>query len=221
MPNACLALSHGAPFLLISQMRDGALTGRSQLTGEAVPRAGAGFVPDARPAVAAVLQMKHPTMDRSWRTHHRERKVKWTPPRPKIHVDQVALMITVNQERNQQLAVAKRDEARAQAAEVTRILQRQVMPEFRPPPGKLWGVNEAAQLVVGPAGGIGITSAVAHVLGPLAVRGRHDEAGFAAAVGCRDVAHLREMLTAMAGKLAAIGLRVDRRKVGIRITKAR
>ncbi|WP_238273064.1 hypothetical protein, partial [Methylobacterium cerastii] len=38
---------------------------------------------------------------------------------------------------------------------------------------------------------------------------------------CRDVQHLREILTGIAGKLGAIGLRVDRRKAGIRVVKAR
>ncbi|TXN81104.1 hypothetical protein [Methylobacterium sp. WL8] len=101
------------------------------------------------------------------------------------------------------------------------MFQAQVMPNFRPPAGKLWGVNEAAMMIVGPGGGIGTTATIAGILALLALGSRHDEAGIAAATGCRDVAHLREILTGMAGKLATIGLRVDRRKAGIRIAKAK
>lgn len=130
-------------------------------------------------------------------------------------------MITANRERNQRLIATKHAEARARADEAARVFQAQVMPGFRPPAGKLWGVNEAAMMIVGPGGGIGTTAAMAAILAPLAVGGRHDEAGIAAATGCRDEAHLRELLTGMAGKLAAIGLRVDRRRAGIRIAKVR
>ena len=128
-------------------------------------------------------------------------------------------MIAANRERDRQLAVAKKAEKQVQATEAARVFQGQVMPGFRPPAGKLWGVDEAALMIVGPKGAIGTTAAMAKVLRPLAAGGRHDEAGIAAATGCRDVQQLREVLTGNAGKLAAVGLRVDRRKAGIRIGK--
>ncbi|WP_244027751.1 hypothetical protein [Methylobacterium sp. E-016] len=130
-------------------------------------------------------------------------------------------MVAANRARNQRLAAARRAEAQARAEEAIRMFQGQVMPEFRPPAGKLWGVNVKALMVTGPGGGIGTSAAMARVLAPLAAGGRHDETEVAAATGCRDVTDLRERLTGIAGKLAAIGLRVDRRKVGIRIAKAK
>ena len=76
-------------------------------------------------------------------------------------------------------------------------------------------------MIVGPAGGVGTTPAIARTLEALAAPGRHDEAALAAATGWRDVAHLREALDGLTPKLAVLGLRIDRRKVGIRVTKVR
>lgn len=62
---------------------------------------------------------------------------------------------------------------------------------------------------------VGVTPATARVLAPLASGSRHEESIVAAAAGCRGVDALRTQLTRIAGRLAAIRLRVDRRKSGI------
>lgn len=190
------------------------------MTTEPVPRAGAGPEPVPGPAVAPAAKPKRPTPDQSWRAHHRELKAKWAPP-PVAKFDYRGAMIAANRERNLRLAAAKRAEAQARAEEATRMFQGQVMPGFRPPAGKLWGVDVEALMIVGPGGGIGTTAVMARILAPLAAGGRHDESVIAAETGCRDAVHLQELLTAMAGKLAAVGLRVDRRRTGIRIAKVK
>lgn len=81
-------------------------------------------------------------------------------------------------------------------------------------PINAWGLD-------GDKGAIGVTAAVVRLLVPLSVSGRHAEAVVATAAGCRDVTDLRERLTAAAGRLGAVGLRVDRRKAGIRVAKAK
>jgi hypothetical protein len=58
-------------------------------------------------------------------------------------------------------------------------------------------------------------------LGPLAVGGRHLPAVLVTAGGWQDEEALREALTGLGLKLAAIGLRVCRRKAGLRMAKAR
>ena len=130
-------------------------------------------------------------------------------------------MIAANRERNRQLAAARKAEKQAQADEAARVFRAQVQPGFKPPAGRLWAVDDAGLMLIGPKGAIGTSAAVVHVLAPLAAGGRHDEAGIAAGTGCRDAEHLKEVLTGMAGKLAAIGLRVDWRKAGIRVAKVR
>ena len=136
-------------------------------------------------------------------------------------VDYAAMAAVANRAANKQRAKAMRDDKAARAASAMQGLRSQVQPAFRPPPGKLWKVDDAAMLIVGPAGGIGTTPVMARTLQALAASGRHDEAAVAAATGWRDVAHLREALDGLAPKLSVLGLRIDRRKAGIRVTKAR
>ena len=121
-----------------------------------------------------------------------------------------------------QIAADKaRGDHEARMAREAGALRAQVQRGFRPPPGRLFGVDAAAQLVVGPGGGIGTTPVIVRTLEVLSAPGRHDEAVVAAAGGWRDVDHLREVLDALAPKLHAIGLRLDRRRTGLRATKTR
>ncbi|KQP05910.1 hypothetical protein ASF28_18655 [Methylobacterium sp. Leaf99] len=136
-------------------------------------------------------------------------------------VDYAAMAAAANKAANRMRAERMRAEAAVIAAAAVRALQGQVQPAFRPPAGRLWKVDAEAQMIVGPAGGIGTTPVIVRTLEALATPGRHDEGVVAAAGGWRDVAHLREAMTGLAPKLAVIGLRLDRRKTGIRITKAR
>lgn len=187
------------------------------MSSDPCPRAGTAPEAVLGPATA-MPRPKRPAADQSWRAHHRELKTKWAGA-PVAKFDYRAAMIAANRERNRQLAVTRHAEKQAGVDQAVRVFQGQVMPAFRPPSGKLFGVDVEALIVIGPKGAIGTTAAMARLLAPLAAGGRHDEAEIAAVTGCRDVMHLRELLTGIAGKLAAIGLRVDRRKTGIRIGK--
>src|ERR1700712_3549511 len=116
---------------------------------------------------------------------------------------------------------------RARAAEQARVAESaktvgaQVQTGFRPPSGRLFSVDVEALMILGPNGGVGTTAVIARTLAPLAAEGRQDEHELAVATGWRDEGHLREGLAALAPKLAALGLRLDRRKAGIRIGKPR
>ncbi len=113
---------------------------------------------------------------------------------------------------------AKAEEA-ACAAAAAQALTQQVMPGLRPPPGRLFAADEAALLLRGPLGGLGTTDRIARTLTPLAAGGRHLPVVLVAAGGWEDEQALREALAALAPKLAAIGLRICRRKAGLRMTK--
>lgn len=120
--------------------------------------------------------------------------------------------------------IARRREkaaAAARAAAAAQALQASVQRGFRPPPGKLFGVDAAALLLVGPAGALGTTNRMAQTLAPLAAGGRHTPAVLVAAGGWQDEATLGEALVAIGGKLAAIGLRICRRKAGLRMAKVK
>ncbi|KQT96067.1 hypothetical protein ASG60_20755 [Methylobacterium sp. Leaf469] len=136
-------------------------------------------------------------------------------------VDYAAMTAAANKAANRARRERLRAEAATIAASATRALQSQVQPAFRPPAGRLWRVDAEARIIIGPAGGIGTTPVIVRTLEALSTPGRHDEAVVAAGGGWRDVGHLREAMAGLAPKLAAIGLRLDRRKAGIRITKAR
>lgn len=112
-------------------------------------------------------------------------------------------------------ATAARDAAAALA------LVRQVQPGLRPPPGRLFAVDVAALVLRGPKGGTGTSERMVRTLAPLAAGGRHQPAVLMAAGGWADENTLREALAAIGGKLAAVGLKIDRRKTGIRMAKAR
>lgn len=152
------------------------------------------------------------------------------PPRPTFiyredgRVDYAAMMRAATKGTKSSRTIAA-DKARAdQEARIAReagALRSQVQRGFRPPPGRLWTVDAEALVIIGPAGGIGTTPVIVRTLEALSAPGRHDEAVVAAAGDWRDVAHLREAMAALAPKLAVLGLRLDRRKTGVRITKVK
>ena len=73
-------------------------------------------------------------------------------------------------------------------------------------------------MLTGPGGGIGVTPLLARTLAILSAPGRHMPESVVAA-GWRDADHLREGLTSVAGKLAVIGLILNRRKAGLQVAK--
>lgn len=113
---------------------------------------------------------------------------------------------------------------KAKAEEQVRVdreeaaLRAQVQTAFRPPAGRLFSVDLAGLMLIGPGGGIGVAPLLARTLAILSAPGRHLPESVLAA-GWRDVDHLRDGLAAAAGKLAVIGLIVNRRKTGFRITR--
>jgi hypothetical protein len=115
---------------------------------------------------------------------------------------------------------AKAEET-AETAAAAEALAKQVMPGLRSPPGRLFAADAAALLLRGPLGGIGSTERMVRTLAPLAAGGRHVMAVLTAAGGWSDEEALREALAGFGPKLAALGLRIDRRKAGIRISKLR
>lgn len=112
-------------------------------------------------------------------------------------------------------------EAAARAATAARALARQVQPGLRPPPGRLFGVDRDGLVLCGPAGGIGSSLRIIETLQPLAQGGRHPTEALIAAGAWGDVAALREALNAMAPKLFAVGVRICRKKAGLRMARAR
>ncbi|CAA2145623.1 hypothetical protein MBLL_04750 (plasmid) [Methylobacterium bullatum] len=79
-------------------------------------------------------------------------------------------------------------------------------------------MHVAPLMLTGPGGGIGVSPVLARTLAILSPPGRHMPESVLAA-GWRDVDHLRDGLSAFAGKLAAVGLILNRRKTGLRITR--
>lgn len=120
-----------------------------------------------------------------------------------------ALRRLVGRSRDRQRLRAKAEErARIEAAQAA--LAAQLRRGLKPPPGRLWAVDPAALLIFGPGGAIPASAAACAALAPLAVGGRHPEP-----------AELRTALDGLAPRLAAVGLRVCRRKGGVRIARVR
>ncbi|MGH1591784.1 hypothetical protein ACRBEV_29600 [Methylobacterium phyllosphaerae] len=111
------------------------------------------------------------------------------------------------------------DEAAARDAAAAGALRAQVQRGLKPPNGKLFDVNAAALVIRGPLGGLGSSERIVRTLAPLAAGGRHPAATLAAAGGWREEAELWEALDGLGGKLAALGLRIDRRKAGLRMAR--
>ncbi|MFF8802440.1 MULTISPECIES: hypothetical protein [unclassified Methylobacterium] len=95
------------------------------------------------------------------------------------------------------------------AAEAAK-LRSMLLPSLKPLPKRLWSLHADALLLIGPAGGISIPASAVSVLQPLALGGHH-------VLTERDAA----AVDALAPRLAVVGLRVDRRRKGVRIAKAR
>lgn len=112
-------------------------------------------------------------------------------------------------------------EAAASATKAAQALARQVQPGLRPPAGHLFVVDRAALLLRGPRGGIGTTERIVRTLAPLAAGGRHAAAVLVASGSWQDEKALREALMGIGGKLAALGLRIDRRRTGLRMAKVK
>jgi len=110
-------------------------------------------------------------------------------------------------------------EAEARNAAAARQLRAQVQRAFRLPAGKVFGVDTAGLLLIGPAGALGTTSRMARTLAPLAAGGRHAAAVLVAAGGWQDEDALRDALAALGPKLAVVGLRICKRRAGLRIAK--
>ncbi|MCJ2132786.1 hypothetical protein MKK69_01680 [Methylobacterium sp. J-026] len=110
-------------------------------------------------------------------------------------------------------------EAAARAASAAQALAKQVQPGLQPPAGRLFATDTAALLLRGPLGGISSTERMVRTLTPLAAGGRHAAAVLVAAGGWQDEVALREALAALGPKLAVLGLRICRRKAGLRMAK--
>jgi len=111
------------------------------------------------------------------------------------------------------------DEAAARDASAARALRAQVQRGLKPPAGKLFDADAGALVLRGPLGGLGTSERLVRTLVPLAAGGRHPPAALVAAGGWKDEAALREALARLSRKLAALGLRIDRRKAGLRMAK--
>ena len=113
----------------------------------------------------------------------------------------------------------ERAEAEARNTAAARVLAAQVQRGLRPPPGRLFATDAAGLVLCGPNGGMGTTERMVRTLAPLAARGRHAAAALVAAGGWRDEEALWEALAGIGPKLAVLGLRICRRKAGLRIAK--
>ena len=112
-------------------------------------------------------------------------------------------------------------EAEARAAVEAKALARQVQPGLRAPPGRLFALDAEGLVLRGPLGGLGASPRIIETLGPFAAGGRHPLSVLAAAGGWKDEAAVREALAGLGGRLGAVGLRLDRRKSGWRIARAK
>lgn len=75
-------------------------------------------------------------------------------------------------------------------------------------------------MVIGPYGAIGTTPILLRTQALLAGKGRHPPESLLS-TGWPDLEHLSTGLAAAGSTLAAVGLRLDRRKTGWRITRPR
>ncbi|MHC2020389.1 hypothetical protein [Methylobacterium sp. CM6247] len=113
-----------------------------------------------------------------------------------------------------------REEAQAAAsagrAADTAILRAQVQHGFKPPRGKQFSVDIEGLMLIGPAGGIGVTSLMARTMEILTAPGRHAPEALLPA-GWRDMEHLLEGFEAFVPKLGVLGLRFSQTPTGWRI----
>ncbi|MCJ2102703.1 hypothetical protein [Methylobacterium sp. E-046] len=126
---------------------------------------------------------------------------------------------TIRAKRAGERALAKEADAARLAAEVDRI-RSEIRLGVKPPAGKLAAVDAAAMLLLGPQGAVGCSGALLRTLQVLVGKRRHPVPSLLAAGRWQDEAALRAALEAFRPKLAAIGLRVCRRKAGWRLARA-
>ena len=164
------------------------------------------------PAGAPLNEGGYPAFDSNGRP------TPWTEARARRHAQYVRRPVAPASSPDD--TPARRAADRALAAAEAAALRAQVVHGFRRPPGKLYGVDEVAQVLIGPYGAIAVSTLLVRTLAMLAGKGRHDPETLLAA-GWRDLEHLSTGLANFAGTLAAVGLRLDRRKAGWRITRPR
>ncbi|MCJ2051249.1 hypothetical protein [Methylobacterium sp. J-070] len=126
----------------------------------------------------------------------------------------------VRAKRAHERALAKEADAVRLAAEVDRI-RSEVRLGVKSPAGKLAAVDVAGMLLLGPLGGVGCGGALLRTMEVLVSKGRHPVPSLLAAGRWEDEAALRAAVEAFRPKLAAIGLRICRRKAGLRIAKSK
>ena len=96
------------------------------------------------------------------------------------------------------------------------ILCAQIQQGFKPQQGEQFGVDVEGLKLIGPAGGIGVTTLMARTMEVLTAPGRH-ALEVLLAVGWRDMEHLQEGLQAFEPNLDVLGLRSSRTPTGWRI----
>lgn len=114
----------------------------------------------------------------------------------------------------------------ARAADIARVAAEveKIRSEARlgilPPSGRLAAVDLDALIIAGPLGAVGLSASVLRSLQVLAQGRRHPVAALVAAAPWRDEAALTTAIEAARPRLAAVGLRVCRRKAGWRLASA-
>ncbi|MCJ2018625.1 hypothetical protein MKK84_14460 [Methylobacterium sp. E-065] len=124
----------------------------------------------------------------------------------------------IRAKRAHERALAKEADAARMAVEVARI-RSEIRLGVKPPAGRLAAVDVPAMLLLGPLGAVGCGAALMRTCEVLAGRGRHPVPSLLIAGRWDDEAALRAALKAFKPKLAAIGLRVCRRKAGWRLAR--
>lgn len=125
---------------------------------------------------------------------------------------------TIRAKRAGARALAKEGDAARLAAEIDRI-RSEVRLGVKAPAGRLAAVDVAAMLLLGPQGAVGCGGALLRTLDVMVGKGRHPVPSLLSAGPWQDEAALRAALEAFRPKLAAIGLRLCRRKAGWRLAR--
>lgn len=177
-------------------------------------------------------------LDRGWRERHLQGQADGTMPRgqiqlryedgelvfnrlgrPRMWSPAVEAATRPGRPRSREVLrqAARAADAARVAAETARIRKEAVF-GLLPPPGQLAAVDLEALLVIGPLGAIGGPAALLRSLQVLAQGKRHPVS--ALLPGWRDEAALCAAVEAFRPRLAAVGLRVCRRKAGWRLASA-
>ncbi|MDP4022431.1 hypothetical protein Q8W71_07340 [Methylobacterium sp. NEAU 140] len=178
-------------------------------------------------AEAAKVAKRKP--DQSWRQDHLH--LRWNGPGYVMSDEERAARRAAYAERDRVASKAhtrRREIERqaARAADAARLAEevRKIRGEARlgllPPPGRLAAVDMDALLLIGPLGAVGCGAALLRSLAVLMGKGRHPVPALVAAGSWKDEAALQTAVEAFRPRLAAIGLRLCRRKLGWRLTSA-